>query len=844
MSRPPFIKVGMVLVLLVAIACTCSSAFAYPRVVSTTPSSNATNVPLNTLIKAFFDPGVPISPSSVTAPGVFSLYAVSGPGASMRGTQIPGTVTYDSAENSATFQPGASLVPGTTYQGYITTGVMDRSGYYHMQSPYFWNFTTEPAAAPPPRVVSCSPADGATGVPSNTVASATFDQAMDPTTINSGSVIGEAIAGPGASMRTMVTGTVTYDSATYTATFTPSAALIADTTYQMIITTAATSALGVPLASDYSWSFTVAAVQQPPTVINTDPADGATGVQRDIIIVGTFDQDMDPATINSSTFTLAQSGGTPSQRTRVLVSGTVQYDAQFKEAKFIPSALLEYGTSFTATITTGVVASATGLAMANPKVWSFTTEQAPPPPATVTLTSPPLIPGKYQMFSVPVAPANPDPGVVFGADLGPANPQVWRLFYFDPYTQTNVEYTPTSVRAGTSTASPAFPQVGSGLGFWLISRDGGTITTTGTVLTDDPFHVTVPPGWCLVGNPYDGTVLKSALQAEAVVNTLVREGAQEGAAADRRAPVLRAAYLDDPTSPIENALWEYAGNNYQSVDSMKAWGAYFVYNRTQSTAVLSIPKPAPAAGSLQVTVQDAVTGNILPGATVTLNGYTATSDATGIATIPDTPTGTFTLIVSKAGYVTYQQSITLVVGPNSVIVALSPQLATGQMRFVLTWGENPADLDSHLTGPDTAGGRFHVYFGDRNPTGADANLDVDDTSSYGPETITITQFHSGTYRYYVHHFSGTGTLSTSGAIVKVYGDQGLLTTASVPAGTGEYWYVFDVDGATKAITLVNTIGSVEPSPALVAERAGDKAAEDLREVQRIFQNVPHKPYGE
>lgn len=843
MSRSPFTKVGMVLFLLLAVVFNWSSAFAQssepgPQVVSTVPSSNATGVPVSAIVIAYFHTGVPVDPLSVTAPGAFTLWEI---GATRAATAVSGLVTFDSATQSATFTPSASLQQGFTYQAQVS-GV---KSLYHgtpMASTYLWNFSTEAAVAQGPRVISCSPADGATGVPLNTLASATFDQAMDPGTIDSGSFLGEAIAGPGASMRTMVSGTVTYDSTTNTATFTPGAALVGDTTYQFIITTAATSALGVPLASDYSWSFTAAATQQGPAVINTDPADGATGVQRDIIVVGTFDQDMDPATINSSSFILEYVGPTPLQRSRVQVSGLVEYDAAFREAKFTPAALLEYSSSYAATITTAVQ-SAAGLPLAATKSWSFVTETAAPV-QPVTLTSPPLTPGEYQMFSVPVAPTNPEAGAVFGGDLGPANPQVWRLFYFDPYTQTNVEYKPMSASVRTPTTTAVFPDVASGLGFWLISRDGGQITGTGTLATEDPFKVTVPPGWCLVGNPYNGTVLKSALEAETTVSPSVREGVKADGTASDRAPAPLAVQLSDPTSPIENTLWEYVHNSYQAVESMKAWGAYFVYNRTQSTAVLSIPKPAPAAGSLQVTVQDAVTGNILPGATVTLNGFAATSDATGVATIPDTPTGTFTLTVSMAGYITYQQTVTLVVGPNNLIVALSPQLAAGQMRFVLTWGENPRDLDSHLTGPDTAGGRFHVYFADRNPTGADANLDVDDTSSYGPETITISQFHSGTYRYYVHHFSGTGTLSTSGAIVKVYGEQGLLATATVPTtGTGEYWYVFDVDGATRAITLVNTIGITEPASILAADKAGDKVSEEMREAQRIFRNLPHKPYG-
>jgi len=71
---------------------------------------------------------------------------------------------------------------------------------------------------------------------------------MDVATITTGSF---TVAG--------VSGSVSYNSVTYTATFNPSANLAYETTYTASLSTAITDAAGNPLASTYSWSFTTEA---------------------------------------------------------------------------------------------------------------------------------------------------------------------------------------------------------------------------------------------------------------------------------------------------------------------------------------------------------------------------------------------------------------------------------------------------------------------------------------------------------------------------------------------------------------------------------------------------------
>jgi len=55
---------------------------------------------------------------------------------------------------------------------------------------------------------------------------------------------------------TSVSGSVSYSSGTYTATFTPSANLPQNKTCTATLSTAITDAAGNPLATAYSWSFT------------------------------------------------------------------------------------------------------------------------------------------------------------------------------------------------------------------------------------------------------------------------------------------------------------------------------------------------------------------------------------------------------------------------------------------------------------------------------------------------------------------------------------------------------------------------------------------------------------
>jgi Ice-binding-like/Bacterial Ig-like domain len=224
-----------------------------------------------------------------------------------------------------------------------------------------------------PAVIATVPANGATGVPVAQVITATFNEVMSATTINTSTF---TVTGPGA---TPVSGTVTYSGTT--ATFTQAALLAGSTLYTATITTGAKDPAGNSLVSNFVWTFTTGTI---PTVISTNPLNGAINVPINQKITATFSQVMNPATVIApGTFTVAVAGVGGAA-----VPGTVTYVAATNTATFAPTAILLPSTQYTATINTAAQ-SAAGNALATSYVWSFTTgKTANATPPTVIATNP------------------------------------------------------------------------------------------------------------------------------------------------------------------------------------------------------------------------------------------------------------------------------------------------------------------------------------------------------------------------------------------------------------------------------------------------------------------------
>ncbi|MBM2825268.1 MAG: hypothetical protein HW402_932, partial [Dehalococcoidales bacterium] len=113
-----------------------------------------------------------------------------------------------------------------------------------------------------------------------------------------------------------------------------------------------------------------------PQVLATSPSANATNVAVNTLVMATFDKAMNPATINTASFRLANGGP---------VTGVVTVSADNRTATFTPGANLAYNTLYTANLTTAIT-DASGNALASNKGWIFTTA-APTGQAPVNLRS-------------------------------------------------------------------------------------------------------------------------------------------------------------------------------------------------------------------------------------------------------------------------------------------------------------------------------------------------------------------------------------------------------------------------------------------------------------------------
>ena len=100
-----------------------------------------------------------------------------------------------------------------------------------------------------PQVAEMQPASGATLVPDTTTVRARFNRPMNASTFTPDSF---TLACAGAAV---IDATVAYDSATHTATLSPTSPLPPDVDCTATISTAVTDGLAIHLASDVSWTF-------------------------------------------------------------------------------------------------------------------------------------------------------------------------------------------------------------------------------------------------------------------------------------------------------------------------------------------------------------------------------------------------------------------------------------------------------------------------------------------------------------------------------------------------------------------------------------------------------------
>lgn len=264
----------------------------------------------------------------------------------------------------------------------VTLTGLDSSGKYYMAVTSYSgqgesNYSNEVTAGPviydtsPPSVSSVSPSSGVVGVAPETQISVRFNEAMDSSTMNSGTFL---ISGG-------VEGSVSYDPQRFLAVFKPAANLDYATSYTATVTSGARDAAGNALSSNYSWSFETSATPDfiPPSVSAVSPSEGISDVSVGTVLSVDFSEPMAQASMVKSNFSLNCGG--------VDVPFTLSYSG-------VTATMTHSGLNYGSLCTAGVSSTLTDLAgnaLPMDYFWNFSTVTKGPgnsPPYRPYLISP------------------------------------------------------------------------------------------------------------------------------------------------------------------------------------------------------------------------------------------------------------------------------------------------------------------------------------------------------------------------------------------------------------------------------------------------------------------------
>jgi hypothetical protein len=259
----------------------------------------------------------------------------------------PGTVTFG---NAAAQDTTASFSAAGTYTLRLSATDTALTGQDDV-------VITVQAATSGPRIVTRSPASGATGVSPNANVVVTFDRAV---TGVSGSTLRLRRVSTGA----FITAAVSYAATTRTATLNPSASLASGAVFEVVVSTGIRDSAGASVPAE-TWRFTTGTTADTtaPRISSRSPQAGATGVSRTANVVVTFNEAV-TGTTSSSNFLVRRVGGSA-------FAAAITYNATTRTATLNPSVTLPAGTQIEVVLTTGIRDTAGNRLAAT--TWRFTT---------------------------------------------------------------------------------------------------------------------------------------------------------------------------------------------------------------------------------------------------------------------------------------------------------------------------------------------------------------------------------------------------------------------------------------------------------------------------------------
>jgi len=261
-----------------------------PTAIGISPASGATGVPTNTVIQLKFSKRIdPLTLNNST----FAVFPNSA-----QGFPIAGSISVSADGLTTTFSPARPLVPGTTYT-IQCFAVTDLQGL--LLQFFSSNFTTGlTLVTTSPTVVTVSPPNGTAGAPVNARVDVVMSAPVAVASVGTNAITVSASgnATPGA---------IGLSSDGTTLTFTPSSLLAVSTVYTVNVSgfTDQAGNTVVPFTSSFSTGTSGVADTSRPTVVSVSPAQGTIGVPVNSTIVLTFNKNIDPSTVNSSTVAIS-----------------------------------------------------------------------------------------------------------------------------------------------------------------------------------------------------------------------------------------------------------------------------------------------------------------------------------------------------------------------------------------------------------------------------------------------------------------------------------------------------------------------------------------------------------
>jgi YD repeat-containing protein len=300
-----------------------------PVVVANSPAHTQSGVGTNATVDALFSQSLDIA--TVTS-NTFSVTS---------GSAIPGAYAFlatDRGPNTLVrFTPTVPFAASGTFTVAITVGIKNAAGIPLLGLSTATFSTGTGTDTTPPTVIQVTPPDGSLDIATNRLITVEFSEPMNATTLNAITFTVSAGGTPVSGRLAMVTGP---GGPNTLATFTPSQLLSATNPYAVTLTAGLLDTGGNPLGAVSSTFTTGAGVDTfRPSVVSTSPPmldfTSTTNVPLDAKVIVQFSEPMNPLTLTSNSFQLAQS--TAAVSFSLIVPGTLAISSDLRSVTFTPA---------------------------------------------------------------------------------------------------------------------------------------------------------------------------------------------------------------------------------------------------------------------------------------------------------------------------------------------------------------------------------------------------------------------------------------------------------------------------------------------------------------------------